>query len=385
MIDRIIQTRILSVSEKFPAIVITGPRQSGKTTLIKNVFPTYRYFSFEDPDIRLFAESDPRGFLNNAGDNFIIDEVQRIPEIFSYLQAITDNNNKVSIILSGSQSFLLNEKISQTLAGRVAIFKLLPFSIQELINGGIMTSNVNEQMFKGFYPRLFNNNIAPMDFYPNYVETYIERDVRQLRNIGDLNNFIRFTKLCANRTGQILNISSLSNDAGISVNTAKSWLSVLEASYIIYFLHSFYKNYNKRLIKMPKMYFYDTGLVCSLLNIENSSQLENFYLKGNIFENLVVTEFVKSRLNRGLKPNLFFWRDSKGVEVDLIIEKADAEIPVEIKMTQTLSASNFKGLNYYKKISKNTKPGYLVYGGDENITQTDNNYIGWKNIEGFME
>jgi predicted AAA+ superfamily ATPase len=381
MIQREIKGKLLQLSEKFPVVSLTGPRQSGKTTLLKESFPEYLYTSLEEPDTRIYAESDPRRFLA-TGQKMIIDEVQRIPELFSYIQTITDQTNQAGqFIISGSQSFLMNERISQSLAGRIAILHLMPFSCSELSSHGLKTESVEELMYNGFYPRLYDREIDAQDFYPNYIQTYIERDVRLLQNIQNLNLFIRFMKLCAGRTGQLLNFSSLANDTGVSVNTAKSWLSVLEASFIVFLLQPHFKNFNKRLVKMPKLYFYDTGLASSLLGISSAKQIETHYQFGALFENLVISELLKKLFHRGMRNNLYFWRDHKGAEIDVIIDQGDSLIPVEIKSSRTYSDSFFSGLHYWRKLAGNhDKQHYVVYGGD-GLRETRNGIlIGWKEL-----
>lgn len=381
MIKREIQDKLLQLSSKFPVVSVTGPRQSGKTTLIRSSFPDYRYASLEDPDIRILAQNDPRGFLG-SGDKMIIDEVQRVPDLFSYIQTITDDKEAVGqFIISGSQSFLLNERISQSLAGRVAILHLLPLSFTELQADGRSFSSYEEIIFSGFYPRIYHSGIDPLDFYPNYLQTYIERDVRLLQNIQDLNLFIRFMKLCAGRTGQLLNLTALSNDAGISVNTVKAWLSVLEASFIIFLLQPHHQNFNKRLVKMPKLYFYDTGLACSLLELHSSEQLKTHYLMGGLFENFILAEFIKNRFHKGLRNNCFFWRDHKGSEIDCVIDKGDRLIPIEIKASRTFSMSYFKNLQYWKKISGDTSGNpIIIYGGTTDQSTTDGMLVSWQNM-----
>ncbi|MCF6358864.1 MAG: AAA family ATPase, partial [Draconibacterium sp.] len=270
MISRTLSDKLKYFAKLYPVISVTGSRQSGKTTLVKQVFANYKYFNLEDVDIRNFAITDPKGFLGNAGNGMILDEIQRVPELFSYIQNIVDESDKTGqFIITGSQNFLLMESITQTLAGRIAILKLLPFSNFELKKANLISDNFRTQIFKGAYPRLYDKNIPPKDFYPFYIQTYLERDVKQIRNISNQNTFIRFIKMCAGRVGQLLNIANLANDCGITQVTAKAWLSELEASYIIYFLQPHSKNFNKRLVKMPKMYFCETGLVCSLLGIKD--------------------------------------------------------------------------------------------------------------------
>jgi len=381
MISRNIERVLFALLQKYPAINITGPRQSGKTTLVKNLTNDYNYFSLENPDTRLFAESDPRGFLSSAGKKFILDEVQYVPELFSYLQEILDNSSENGkVILLGSQSFLMNQHISQSLAGRVASLKLLPLSYSELKSANLNSQNIDTILFKGGYPRLYNEDIEPVHFFPHYIETYLQRDVRLLRNIENLTAFVRFIKLCAGRVGSILDLSSLASDAGISVNTAKSWLSLLEASYILYFVQPYSGNVNRRMIKSPKLYFYDTGLVCSLLNIEQEKQLETFYLRGNLFENFVFSELIKVRFNAGLPANYNFLRDSKGVEIDCVQELPEGIRFIEIKSSATLSADHIKNIRSLKKIFSKTED-YTVYSGREEPIFHDVKFVNWQNIE----
>jgi hypothetical protein len=379
MIKRVIKDKIIQLAEKFPVISVTGPRQSGKTTLIKSIFPDYCYESLEDPDTRLFAINDPRKFLN-VEKKMIIDEIQRAPELFSYMQSNTDKTNiNGQFIISGSQSFLLNQHFSQSLAGRVAILNLMPLSLFELMDHGIPVSGYEKLIYQGFYPRLYDRNIEPVDFYPNYIQTYIERDVRLLQNIHDLTLFIRFLKLCAGRIGQLLNINSLANDCGVSPNTAKSWVSVLEASFIIFLLQPHFKNFNKRLVKMPKLYFIDTGLASSLLEIQSENQLSTHYLRGALFENFIISEFIKTRLNHGLRNNCYFWRDNKGMEIDCIIESGNRLTPIEIKSGNTFNQDFFRNLNYWNKLSGNpVKSSYVIYGGDSYQDTKDGTLLSWK-------
>lgn len=381
MIKRVLEEKIKQLAGKFPIISVTGPRQSGKTTLIKSIFPEYRYESLEDPDTRLFATTDPRRFLE-SDKKMVIDEIQRVPELFSYLQTKSDKANiNGQYIISGSQSFLLNQHISQSLAGRVAILNLMPLSLSELRDHGIPIMGYEKLIYQGFYPRLYDKVISPGDFYPNYIQTYIERDVRLLQNIHDLTLFVRFLKLCAGRVGQLLNLNSLANDCGISPNTAKSWISVLEASYIIFLLQPHYKNFNKRLVKMPKLYFIDTGLASSLLEIRSESQLSTHFLRGALFENFIISEFIKQRLNNGLRSNCYFWRDNKGIEIDCIIENGNQLTPVEIKSGNTFNQDFFKHLNYWNKLSDNSgKNSYLIFGGDSSRNTKDGILLSWSDI-----
>jgi len=381
MIQREIKDKLLQLCVKFPVVSLTGPRQSGKTTLLKESFPEYLYTSLEEPDTRIYAESDPRRFLA-SGPKMIIDEIQRVPELFSYIQTITDHTNQTGqFIISGSQSFLLDERISQSLAGRVAILHLMPFSYSELSAHGLRANSFEELIYNGFYPRLYDRKIDPQDFHPNYIQTYIERDVRLLQNIQNLNLFVRFMRLCAGRAGQLLNLSALANDTGVSVNTAKSWLSVLEAGFIVFLLQPHFKNFNKRLVKMPKLYFHDTGLASSLLGISSAEQIETHYQYGALFENLVISELLKRRYHQGARNNLYFWRDHKGAEIDVIIDQGNSLIPVEIKSSQTYSGSFFSSLNYWRKLSgSQDKKQFVIYGGDGIRETRDGMLVGWREL-----
>ncbi len=384
MIQRLLSKYIHKIKDKFPIISITGPRQSGKTTLAKMLFPEYTYINLENPDERLEVQEDIRGFLNHyALSGIIIDEAQNVPDLFSYLQTFVDEANDMGkIILSGSQNFLLMEKIAQSLAGRTGIVNLFPLSMEELKNTEYWKNNIFDFLYTGMYPALYDRSIAPNDYYPSYVQTYIERDVRSLRNIGDLNTFRRFLQLCAGRVGQILNYSSLANDLGIDHKTVKSWISVLEASYIIFLLNPHHKNFNKRVIKQPKLYFYDTGLAASLLRIRSREALFSFHLRGNLFENFIIAEYCKSVLHSGTQPDAFFFRDSTGNEVDLIIDKTPELIPVEIKSGETITHEFFKGLIRYQSLS-NTSPEkcFLIYSGKKSGKRKHANVLSWNNLE----
>jgi uncharacterized protein len=378
MINRKITERLLYYSTKYPVLTITGPRQSGKSTVIKSTFPDYNYVSLEDPDILLMIKDDARSFLKNYPNKTIIDEVQRYPEIFSYLQGHVDSSTENGMyILSGSHNFLLMEGVSQTLAGRTAILKLLPFSYQELIKSNISFENIDDLIFTGMYPRIYDKKLKPEDFYPFYIQTYLEKDIRLIKNITDLNMFVRFIKLCAGRIGQLLNLSSISNECGISQPTAKAWLSALEASYIIYLLKPHHKNYNKRLVKTPKLYFYDTGLACTLLGMENAKQLSTHYLRGELFENFIITEYLKSAFNNVKEPNIYFWRDNIGNEVDLIIDDSTKLRGVEIKSGATFKEEFFKGINYWENLSR-ISGNTLVYGGDLSMETKYGKLVSWK-------
>ena len=381
MIQREITKKLLEISNYYQIITVTGPRQSGKTTLIKDVFKELPYVLLETPDIRQRAQEDPKSFLSNYSKGAIFDEIQNVPELFSYLQGIIDENSAIKFVLSGSQNFLLLEKVNQTLAGRTGILKLLPFSTDELKDSNHWNENPLEFVFKGMYPRIYDRGIPPELFYSDYIQTYVERDVRSIKNIGNLSNFSRFLSLCAGRIGQLLNIDSLASDVGIASNTAKEWLSILEASYIIYTLKPHHKNFNKRLVKRPKLYFYDTGLACNLLQINSVNELDMHFAKGNLFENFILTELLKKRFNNAKTSNLYFWRDHHGKEIDCIIEKANSLIPIEIKSSKTYQKEHFKHMNYWNKLSDNSKENsYLVYSGNESDHLAYGNLMSWKHL-----
>lgn len=360
MIPRNATDVIRILATQFKAVAVVGPRQSGKTTLVREIFKTKPYVNLENLDIRRFAIEDPKGFLSNYPNGAVFDEIQRAPEIFSYLQQILDESDQNGLfILTGSNNFLLQESISQSLAGRVGYLTLLPLSLKEIPNKEL---NSNELMFRGGYPSLYNNDINPTSWYDNYIRTYIERDVRLLKNITDLLSFERFLRLCAGRIGQLLNLSSLAVETGVDVKTISSWISVLETSFVIFRLSPHHKNYNKRLVKMPKLYFYDTGLAVALLGVENINQLDLHPFRGSLFENLIVLDFLKERFNAGKSNNLYFWRDNMGNEVDLLIENGTKLLPIEIKSGQTITKEFFKGLSFWNKITQ-TEGGKVIYAG----------------------
>lgn len=382
MIHRTLTLKLKEMAKSFPAIGLIGPRQSGKATLSKAAFPKKPYVSLEEPNIREHALKDPRGFLGDYPKGAIIDEIQRAPELFSYLQGILDEKNIPGMfILTGSQNFLLLEKISQTLAGRIALLRLLPFSLEELYNANISFKEYEEYLFTGSYPRIYDQHIKPHYWHSNYIQTYIERDIRMIKNIHDLNAFQTFLKMCAHRTGQLLNLSSLANDCGITHNTAKAWISILEASFIVFLLRPHYKNFGKRLVKMPKLYFYDTGLVCFLLEIQNKAQLNNHALKGNIFESMVISELIKYRYNCGEEHNFYFWRDKTGNEIDCIISQANELFPLEIKSGKTPVEDYFKNILYWSKIAKRkNKANLVIYGGNQKQNRTNGAIIPWTTL-----
>lgn len=380
MIKRQLENKIRQLAQKMPAIGILGPRQSGKTTLVREIFPNYRYVSLENLSNRQYASDDPQGFLADYSGKVIFDESQRAPNLFSYLQEIIDNDEQPGqFILTGSQHFLMLEQISQTLSGRIALLTLLPCSIAELTNFNL--PDIEAAIFQGCYPGIYHAKLDPIDWYPNYIQTYVERDVRQIKQIHDLAKFHRFLKMCASRAGQLLNLSSLANDCGITHNTAGEWIAILEASFIVFRLQPYHNNFGKRLIKSPKLYFYDTGVVCSLLGLENKQQLTSHYLRGNLFENMVIAELVKFRYNQGKLPNLYFWRDQTGHEIDCLIESVDGFIPIEIKSSKTIVRDFFIGLKYLTNLAAgNIKQPYIIYGGDIGQQRTDVKVLSWRDM-----
>jgi predicted AAA+ superfamily ATPase len=364
MIIRDGEKKLLQLSRAFKALAVVGPRQSGKTTLVKTLFHKKPYVSLENPDTMRFAREDPRAFLDTYPQGAILDEVQRVPELFSYLQEILDNSKKKGLfILTGSNNFLLQENISQTLAGRIGYMQLLPFSLSELDRAGKIPKNDDALMLKGFYPPVYHQRIPITDWCPNYIGTYIERDVRQLKNISDLIRFERFLSLLAGRCGRELNMHSLSIEAGIDLKTVQSWIGILENSFIIFLLKPHFKNFNKTIVKRPKVYFYDSALVCSLLRITSVKHLHTHPLRGAIFESMVVSEFVKQRTNAGVPVNLYYWRDKTGHEIDLVIDDAGKLLPVEIKSGKTVTNEFFKNLQYWNKLSK-VKRSVVLYAGE---------------------
>ena len=372
-IKRTLNDKLVDMAGKYPVITLTGPRQSGKSTLLKHTFPEYQYLSLEDLDLREFATNDPRGFLATYPRRCIIDEAQRVPSLFSYIQTHVDKEDETGMfIMSGSHNFLLMENISQSLAGRTAILRLLPFSHEEMKEGGVLPRSLNEEIFTGAYPRIYDKAIPPTDYYPNYIQTYVERDVRMMKNIGDLDKFVRFIKLCAGRIGQLLNLSSLANDCGISVPTASAWISVLEASYICFLLKPDWVNFSKRLVKSPKLYFHDTGLACSLLDIRAASQVDTHFLRGGLFENLVVSGFVKRAWNDGRVPDLRFWRDSQGNEIDLLEYEGDSVTAYEIKSGATFSPDYFRGLTKWARLAgASPRQLQVIYAGTTSLNTSN--------------
>lgn len=383
LIKRKITCEIRERITQFPILALTGPRQSGKTTLLKKLFPDYEYVSLENPDERSFATEDPNGFLQRYASKAILDEVQRVPELFNYLQTVVDASGQMGqYILSGSQNFHLIKSITQSLAGRVALFRLLPLDTQELEQAGELPGNSLDACIKGGYPAIYHRGIKPADFYSNYISTYIERDVTELINIRDLNSFRTFLGLCAARAGQLLNLNALANECNISQPTAKAWLSVLESSYIVFLLYPYHDNFNKRLVKTPKLYFYDVGLLSHLLQIRSAEELATNRLKGNIFENFVVANFKKLDEHNYQHLNYYFWQDHSGLEIDLLAKTSNGFDAYEVKSTKTLSGALFKNLQHFTALVKPeaVRP-HLVYGGDDAFVRSGVQVLPWKMLE----
>ena len=378
MQDRAIVSILKKRAAEYPVVTVTGPRQSGKTTLCRFLYPKKKYFNLEAPDIREFAQKDPRGFLAECAQGAVIDEVQRVPELLSYIQVEVDERKKFGqFIITGSQNFQLLESISQSLAGRTAVLTLLPFSYRE--SGLARNISLEDVLYRGMYPPIHDRDLNPTEWLSNYVNTYIERDLRALLHVKDLSIFETFLKLCAGRTGQVLNYSSLGNDCGVNHNTVKSWISILEASYIVKLLRPYYKNFGKRLIKSPKLYFLDTGLAAYLLGIQNETQIKSHPLKGALFESFVVSEMLKNRFNSGKPDNLYFFRDHKGYEIDILCDNGQSIDIVEVKSGKTLNSDFFANLDFFKKMNPSTSSVSLVYGGEIQRTQNNAKIVAWNN------
>jgi hypothetical protein len=378
MIRRHLQTALAKAAKAYPSILITGPRQSGKTTLAKAAFPRLPYVTLEDPDTRQYAQSDPRRFLREYAKGAVFDEVQRVPGLLSYLQGMMDASAVPGRwILTGSHQFLLHQEVSQTLAGRVRMFSLLPFDLGEFPPGG---ATPDRRILSGGYPSVLANHHAPADWYASYVQTYLERDVRSIRNIDNLQAFQRFIKLCAARTGQLLNSSNLAVECGVTHITIRSWIGILEASHLIFLLAPYHRNFNKRIVKTPKLYFYDTGLACSLLGLEREEDLARHPMRGHLFETLVVSEVIKRTLHWGRPPRWYFWRDKTGHEVDLVQEGPSGLRMVEIKSGETLSSEAFKGLDYLAALEGTTEDRQLIYGGNKSQDRDSGKVIPWDNL-----
>ncbi len=398
MIARHLRSALRAAARDAPVVTLTGPRQSGKTTLARTAFPRHDYASLEDPDLRTFALEDPRGFLDQYRRGVVIDEAQRAPDLFSYVQTLVDRDDRPGrFVLSGSQNFLLLRSISQTLAGRCAILHLLPFSFTELaslpavdVSGlgrrvprrrRVPEADLPDTLFRGFYPRIHDKKLDARRWLRDYHQTYVERDVRELVNVGDLEAFRLFVRLCAGRNGQLLNLSGLASDAGVTHTTARRWLSILEASFLVVRLRPHHRNFNKRLVKSPKLYFLDTGLLCYLLGIGSPAELRLHAARGNVFESFVLSELLKARLHRGDEAALYFWRDAAGHEIDFVIADGEKLTPVEVKSGQTVAGDFFAGLRFWRALAGDpAAPAALVYGGDRSFRREGFTVYRWSDL-----
>lgn len=382
MIPRTAARTLVSYARGYPILAITGPRQSGKTTLAKSAFPDKPYVSLEDLDTRHFAQDDPRGFLARFPDGAIVDEAQRCPALFSYLQTRVDASQRMGeFVLTGSQQFGLLSNISQSLAGRVGLVQLLPFALRELQAAQVALPGLDELLWRGLYPPLYDRELAPPQWQANYVATYVERDVRQIIEVQNLSLFQRFLKMCAARCGQMLNMSSMANDCGVSYKTVGAWLSVLQAGYVVFLLQPHHQNFGKRLVKTPKLYFHDTGLAANLLGIADPAHLAIHAARGALFENLVISEYLKERFNQGLASNLYYWRNNTGEEVDLVLEQGAQLQPVEIKSGQTFNLDFLDGLNKWLRYAGTAAlPARLVYGGEDDMLRNGVAVQSWRHL-----
>jgi hypothetical protein len=386
MISRHATATLQTLAKGYPVLAITGPRQSGKTTLARSTFPGKPYVSLEDLDTRAFAQEDPRGFLARFSDGAILDEAQRCPALFSYLQTRVDTDKRMgAFVLTGSQQFGLLSNITQTLAGRVGLVQLLPFSLLELQQAKLLPGSLDELLWRGLYPPLYDRELAPAQWFSNYVTNYVERDVRQIIEVQNLSLFQRFLKMCAARCGQLLNLSALANDCGVTHKTITAWLSVLEAGYVVFLLQPHHQNFGKRLVKTPKLYFHDTGLAAYLMGIADAQHLSIHSARGALFENWVISELLKNRFNQGLTANLYFWRNNTGEEVDVLIEHGDKLTPVEVKSGKTFNAEFLSGLNKWARYAGDAAlPAHLVYGGDDSMQRSGVAVHGWQDVQGLL-
>jgi predicted AAA+ superfamily ATPase len=379
MIPRQAADTIKRLEKGFPVLCITGPRQSGKTTLAKASFPGMPYLSLEDPDIARLAREDPRGLLDTYRDGLILDEAQAVPEIFAYLKSSVDADPRPGrFIVTGSQQFGLLAGVTESLAGRAAFLTLMPFSAVELDAAGQLPKDPFEALIKGFYPPLYDREVSPYDWYTNYIAAYVERDVRSIINVKDLGQFQTFVKMCASRVGQLLNLNALALDCGLSHNTARSWLSVLETSGIVYLLKPYHQNFGKRLVKSPKLYFVDTGLAARLLGIKTAKELFVHPNRGNLFESFVVAEFLKARYSGGFDPGIYFWRDNVGTEVDIVFEEGQKLKAIEVKSGKTFSPELASGLESWIRYSgAKAEDCSLIYAGERALQWKGMSLVPW--------
>jgi uncharacterized protein len=385
-IHRTLTDAALRMAGSYPVVAITGPRQSGKTTLARRLFPDLPYVLLEDPESRRFAADDPRGFLDAHHDGAVLDEVQRVPELLSYLQGIVDDDPRPGrFILTGSQQFGLLSGITQSLAGRVAMMVLLPFSRAELASADLAPDRLPEMLFQGSYPPVHDRDLDPRGWYANYVATYIERDVRQLVNVRDLRAFETFLRMCAARSGQLVNLSGLASDCGISHNTARAWLSVLEASYVVRTLAPHHRNFSKRLIKSPKLYFLDPGLAAWLLEIREPGQLANHAMRGPLFETWIYSELIKAAFNRGDRPRLYFWRDRTGLEIDFLVDQGARLVPIEAKSGATFAPDWLAALDRWTELAgEEAGQGWIVHGGSLQAVRRGIRVVPWNQIDSLI-
>lgn len=383
LVNRAIFDTVSFLKDKYPILSISGPRQSGKTTFLKELFPGYSYITMEDVDNRNLLINDPKLFFDKNNCYVIIDEAQRSPELFSHLQIIADDKKIMGqFILTGSQNFLLLKSITQSLAGRVALFDLFPFDFNEMKSANLLSNNYLNYILKGFYPAIYDRDIPYSLFYRNYLKTFVERDIAEILSIRDIRNFRKFVALLANRAGQILNLNSVAKECGITQPTANSWLSVLEASYVVFLLPTYHNNYNKRILKSPKLYFYDTGLLSNIMKVKSEDDMISSNIKGALFENFVISEMVKQAAHKCLQNDFFYWRDSNGNEVDLIMESPDGLEIIEIKATKSISMNLTKGLNYFYNLANDSAiKRKVVYAGDTNDKMYNTEFVAWRNID----
>ncbi|HLJ31548.1 MAG TPA: ATP-binding protein [Candidatus Babeliales bacterium] len=389
LLNRDIEATIVRFA-KFPVVGLFGPRQSGKTTLMKKIFKKYVYLNFENPETLEFAMQDPKAFLEKYDneEGIILDEFQHFPQLLSYIQIIADEKKRPGYFaLTGSQNFLMNEAITQSLAGRIGILTLLPLSINECAENDLLISDSNKMILKGSYPRLYTDHFSPDEVYPSYIQTYIERDVRLLTNIENLSTFKKFMKLCAGRIGQLLNISDIATNCGITQKTANHWLSILEASYIVYLLQPYHGSFNKRITKTAKLYFYDTGIACSLLGIKEVSELELSPFRGHLFECFIISDLFKQYYNKGTTAPLYYWRDKNGlIEIDCLIDRGGKLTPMEIKAGKTIVADFFNSLTKWNDIAQtNPQDGYIIYAGNQEQKREKGHVVGWQTTGNLIQ